>query len=243
MTRLLKYASSDIHGMYHNKFIPTLKSYGLIDDDLEWISSDRIIFCGDYVDGGLNGYETLKLIKKYCDEGHAIALMGNHDALSACLAMFYRYKGYHHPFYKRDFDANGGRMQDLTSLIEDKELLDWLKNLPLTHIENNVIYQHSDMCYFNGTEPIYSYDRTNPDGLFEMWVNLTEGRRWRGYGPKQVLEYLEHLDCTHVVHGHTFEANQVSWNKEANIFNINDYIKENKLWSLEQKNAKRRLKN
>ena len=97
----------------------------------------KALFLGDYIDRGVNVIEVLEIVKKMSDNGHAIALMGNHEFNAIC---------YNTP------DENGDYLRKHTPIhfnqhaitmaafMRDPELykfyIEWFKTLPL-FFENN----------------------------------------------------------------------------------------------------------
>lgn len=69
------YSLSDVHGDIDalNKSLS-----GILND---FNSDDQIIFCGDYVDGGMNSYDVLKKVMEIDLKfpGQITVLLGNHD--------------------------------------------------------------------------------------------------------------------------------------------------------------------
>lgn len=70
------YAISDIHG-YYNQMIDSLKNVDLKNKE------NKVIFIGDYVDGGNNSCRVLYYIKELYEKhaGQVIVLLGNHDEM------------------------------------------------------------------------------------------------------------------------------------------------------------------
>lgn len=69
----------DIHG-HCTTLQKMLTQLGYAEQEGVWQHPTRkIIFVGDYIDRGPQIKETLELVKRMTDAGHAIALMGNHE--------------------------------------------------------------------------------------------------------------------------------------------------------------------
>src|SRR6188508_3030472 len=76
----------DIHGHY-DKLTALLKT-------LEWTQGKngswrhpegrQALFLGDYIDRGPEIRRVLRLVRRMCDEGHALAIMGNHEYNAVC---------------------------------------------------------------------------------------------------------------------------------------------------------------
>ena len=122
----------DIHGQYA-KLTDLLAALGYKAPGGEWRHPEgrQVIFLGDYIDRGPEIRRVLHLVRRMCDEGNALAIMGNHEYNAVC---------YHTP------DGNGShlrprrtqnRLQHAATLAEffdsQDEWMDWvawMKRLP-----------------------------------------------------------------------------------------------------------------
>lgn len=92
----------------------------------------KVIFIGDYLDRGPKIMETVKLVRRMTDEGHAIALMGNHEYNAIC-------------FHTEDREGGHLRKHSIKNVMQHAEtlrqyihhqweyddMIEWLKTLPL----------------------------------------------------------------------------------------------------------------
>jgi bis(5'-nucleosyl)-tetraphosphatase (symmetrical) len=84
---------------------------------------DRLLFCGDLVNRGPRSLEVLRLVRDLDDA--AVCVLGNHDLhLLAVAAGVY-------PRRRRDTFA------DVLAAPDCAELLDWLRGLPLIHVNDS----------------------------------------------------------------------------------------------------------
>ena len=157
------YAVSDIHGCY-SEFKNTLKKLKIVDQLKN--KTAKLILLGDYIDGGINSFKTLEYIynlqKEFGDE-FVIALKGNHeqwflDFLSRDEFVWIEGdKG----FLTTDSFLTEEQRKELRSLMlikqsfelcdfiietinkNHKELINWLKNLPLYYETDTQIFVHA----------------------------------------------------------------------------------------------------
>ena len=107
---------------------------------IDFSSSDKIIFLGDLINRGPDSLGTLRLIKSLGDQ--AIIVLGNHDL--HFLAILFG----GHPQTKSD---------TLTELIEAKDAEDlghWLRTQPLIHYEDSfdALMVHAGVPFFWSTQ-------------------------------------------------------------------------------------------
>lgn len=71
----------DVHGT-SDCLSELLGRLGYVRDGRGWRHPDarRLVFVGDYIDRGSDPLGTVRLVRQLCDDGVALALMGNHDA-------------------------------------------------------------------------------------------------------------------------------------------------------------------
>lgn len=136
---------SDIHGDIDSlRMISTLPEY----HNPEY----EFMFCGDYVDGSIYGFEVLDFVKRECDEGWAKAIIGNHDKM---LLDFLRVPD---EFNKRQYYMNGGKKtlkhacgdvghsaERTAAIIRSKypHLLKWLGELPTAVVDDHKMCVHA----------------------------------------------------------------------------------------------------
>lgn len=153
VSRLL--AMGDIHGEYE-KSVALLQSVQLIDAQLSWIGqNDRLILVGDYLDRGPHGIEVLRMVRRLQQEaaqagGQVIALLGNHDAL-----MIAHTRGQDGSLpdekaygeIESNHFANGGFQAEVLTLRESPDLLTWYAQLPMLHLEGDILFGHGNIDY------------------------------------------------------------------------------------------------
>ncbi|RYZ61666.1 MAG: phosphoesterase [Chitinophagaceae bacterium] len=122
----------DIHG-HAEPLKRLLLKMGYQEADRVWQHSSRkVVFVGDYIDRGPAIRETLQIVKRMTESGHAIALMGNHE---------YNALAYHHRLvdgtYLRKHSTKHMKQhaQTLAQFFfhqeEWQEYLQWFYTLPL----------------------------------------------------------------------------------------------------------------
>lgn len=128
----------DIHADI-DRLTKTLSSLGYMEGDETWAHPEGRIaaFLGDFIDMGRENRSVLALVRGMLDQGHAKAIMGNHE-LNALL--------YHRPglnadgtddgFMRAHSIKNTGQHQTfldefLVGHSETSEMLDWFLTLPL----------------------------------------------------------------------------------------------------------------
>jgi len=228
------YAIGDIHGDY-KRLKELLVEKNIIDEFTNKLILEKclLVFTGDYFDRGDKGPEVVKLLKSLQDQAptlnsRVVCLMGNHDALF--LAKYHSVRN--HDFYIDTLDfnflRNGGIKKNVYELYADREIIDWLLNLPLMFKYKNVLFQHADSFnyYLNlreyedldGLEALTSINNKGyryPDDyqkVYQIFWDMTESRNWDldlgilhcpDYNLKRMNSYLDYFNCTKVVHGHT----------------------------------------
>ncbi|KWU17853.1 AAA family ATPase [Burkholderia cenocepacia] len=143
----------DIHGMLEElKVLLTRLGYGEREDG-NWYhpAGRRILFLGDIVDRGPFSLEALRFVKKLCDSGLAVCILGNHDDK---LRMFYETaKAGKLEFWKSFANAQTG--MDLLRLPEDDaaRLVAFIRSMPVyaTYEDDSkvVVFAHADIKRFN----------------------------------------------------------------------------------------------
>lgn len=78
---------SDIHGHYH-AFAALLESmdYTLDDKTYKPPKGRKLLLLGDIINKGPNQKKTIKMVKRMIKQGHAKAIMGNHEFNAICMA-------------------------------------------------------------------------------------------------------------------------------------------------------------
>lgn len=125
---------ADVHGRY-SLLKEKLIQLGYQEKEGTFVSKNRqAIFLGDLVDRGDEVGETLKLVKKMCEDGVAQAVLGNHD----WNWLMYNTKDEQGNFLRMHNEKNAKQNEktrsawELLNVRERQEILNWLSTLPLT---------------------------------------------------------------------------------------------------------------
>lgn len=123
----------DIHG-YADKLENLLQKLGYVLSDGVYSHPDKrnVIFLGDFIDLGLKIRETLHIVKKMCDTGNALAIMGNHEFNAIC---YHTYDETTKEYIRPHTDKNTDQHKETIAQFKDypDELtmfIDWFKSLP-----------------------------------------------------------------------------------------------------------------
>jgi hypothetical protein len=75
----------DIHGHY-DKLTVLLTKLGYTPDQGTWShpAGRKVVFLGDFIDRGPQIRHVLQLVRRMCETGHALAVMGNHEYNAVC---------------------------------------------------------------------------------------------------------------------------------------------------------------
>ena len=93
----------------------------------------QVIYVGDFIDRGLQNMEVLSIVKPMVEQGHALAVMGNHEFNAICFHTMHPVTGL--PLREHN-EKNEDGHKTFLSEIEGKdelldEVIDWFKSLPL----------------------------------------------------------------------------------------------------------------
>ena len=102
---------------------------------------DRLWFVGDLVNRGPKSLEVLRFVRDLGDR--AVVVLGNHD-----LHLITQHEGFER---KRKDDT----FEDVLGAPDAKELIDWLRARPMTHVEGNWAMVHA------GLLPNWSIDKAS----------------------------------------------------------------------------------
>lgn len=170
------YVVPDIHGRLD-----------LLTQALEFIyegnpGGGKIVFLGDYVDRGPHSLEVCRLLMAPPKGWEFICLMGNHEEM-----FVNTYLG-HGAFYCREAlksFAPGAVTRDQINRAIPRDVIDWMMNLPMYHIEPKTIFAHA---YWNPELPEEQQQQHNL-----LWERLSDYEPFRG--------------DKYFVHGHTPRRN------------------------------------
>ena len=218
-------AMSDIHGDIV-RMGELLNEGGLTDKEGNWrVENTLMVFDGDFVDRGKNGVAVMKEVirlTKIAPESCGVAtIMGNHDAAMLAVALYLRGDG---KLMQNDFDIfhhNGGSMEEAIQIASDDELVEFLKNLKMIHVEGDYLFQHIDGIQFYRSlgaekdgENAHSINATGrlmvetTLGAWSMFNHMTDDRRFQGTSRDGLRKYLNFFNAKCVVHGHTYTSKQ-----------------------------------
>jgi len=234
------YTIGDIHGDY-DKLCDLLTKHNLINTEKDWIGGQDTLLCvGDLMDRGHRGIDVLNLFMKLevqaqKENGNLISLMGNHDALMAARAYIQREEWYNHDCVLC-FNYNGGIFEELETIAEDEQMLNWLKNRPLMHKQNNILFQHADSAkyYLSFGRDVDEINKNglafsqSADGAWQIFYDMTDSRFWdrpflldEDDTCSHIDHYLDTLGVNKVVHGHTRNiSNFPVWYYAEKICNV-----------------------
>jgi bis(5'-nucleosyl)-tetraphosphatase (symmetrical) len=91
----------------------------------------RLIFVGDVVNRGPQSLVTLREVRRRVRSGDAVALLGNHDLHLLAVDAGIR------PLHRSD------TLQDILDAPDRRELIDWLRTLPLAHADAGRLFVHA----------------------------------------------------------------------------------------------------
>lgn len=187
------YVVGDIHGMF-NKFLRLKRKLPKLE------LCDKIIFLGDYIDRGPDGFKVLRYLYRWQQKNpNVICLKGNHEDMM--LSFLDKFKI--HDFQNLDsfyvgYDPwllNSGE-ETVKSFIETKTpgliepIIQWLRGLPLYHKIGNLNFSHSgyNACYVDK----YGGELKDEDYLWSRDVFLQcysgEEKWYIGHTPTQSVK-------------------------------------------------------
>jgi len=122
----------DIHG-HADELIELLELLGYQQHNGSWRNADRkAVFVGDFIDRGPQIGKVLGLVRPMCEEGNALAVMGNHE---------FNALAYHTPdpanpgeFLREHSTKNLKQHGATLEQVPERELqdyLDWFRRLPM----------------------------------------------------------------------------------------------------------------
>ena len=118
------YAIGDVQGCFHE--LQALLEALRFDP-----GQDRLWFVGDLVNRGPGSLEVLRFVKAL--QGGAVVVLGNHD-----LHLVTQHEGFERP--RRD-----DTFADVLSAPDRRELVDWLRQRPLMHVEDGYAMVHAGL--------------------------------------------------------------------------------------------------
>lgn len=122
----------DIHG-HADKLEALLVKLGYTNNNGCYSHPERkVLFVGDYIDRGPQIIKTLEIVKSMVDNGHAIALMGNHEYNALCFHIQEREGGHLRKHLIKNIIQHYETLKQFQNRQEEYEFyLEWFKTLPL----------------------------------------------------------------------------------------------------------------
>lgn len=146
----------------------------LLDELLRRIESNYpyhiLLFLGDYVDRGPNSFGVICTIKRLCDEGRAVAVMGNHEAMMLDFVADGATDSAHSWLFNGGYATMrsygpvcGGSRAAFLKNFSGSGHLDWMKSLPLYHETEEIFASHAPISKADGSAGKF---RENPFALY-----------------------------------------------------------------------------
>jgi len=184
MTEERYYCFPDIHG-----------EYDLMKKALDFVYDKnpegcKIIFIGDYIDRGPENLKVLQTLMNPPENYEFICLKGNHEEMFVG-SYFHGTQFYHVP---TAMDIAGLRDKNVPYYGQDlrhdipKEIIQWMDNLKLCHIEGNNVFAHA---FYDDSVPL---EEQHPGTV--LWQRMDD---WQAFFSKDNRLYL--------THGHTPRKN------------------------------------
>lgn len=122
----------DIHG-YADELEALLQKLGYVKVEKGYSHKDRkVLFVGGYIDRGPKIRETLEIVKTMCDNGEALALLGNHEYNALCFFMKDAEGNHLRKHSPKNVDQISETIKQFEGREEEwKNYLEWFKTLPL----------------------------------------------------------------------------------------------------------------
>ncbi|MFM9949185.1 MAG: metallophosphoesterase [Saprospiraceae bacterium] len=122
----------DIHG-YADKLTALLLKLGYSQQHGVYAHPERtVLFVGDYIDRGPKIRETLQIVRRMVETGHAIALMGNHEYNALCFHYQESEGGHLRKHLIKNILQHHATLEQFQNRQEEYEdYLDWFKSMPL----------------------------------------------------------------------------------------------------------------
>lgn len=135
----------------------------------------KILFIGDYIDRGPEIRKTLKIVKGMVDNGHAIALMGNHEYNALCFHFNKKDGGHLRKHSIKNIIQHFDTIKQFQNLQNEYEMyLEWFKTLPLYFESESFRAVHA--CWDNSKidylKQVLEDDRLTDELIYQ---SITEG--------------------------------------------------------------------
>lgn len=206
----------DIHGCYNElkELVSYLESEKVYDKN-----NDKLIFLGDYIDRGENSRGVIRYVRKLQEENNnVIALMGNHEDMAVSYFDGDPFSSWTINGYEHTLRSYIGHTDEFESDLE------WMRNLPLYHEDENFIYVHAGV---NLNKDIAKQDRDTLLWIRDEFIYNTKDYYKRvvfGHSPSIDKPYytMNNSICidTGCVFGGSLTALVIEDGKERKIYNV-----------------------
>ena len=134
----------DIHG-HDTQLEELLARLGYVERDGCYRHPERTaVFVGDYIDRGPGIRRVLQIVKGMCDQGQAVALMGNHEYNCLCYHTPDRKGGYLRPHTEQNERQHSATMEQFAGHPEEWAMyFEWMHGLPLWYDTEQVKAVHA----------------------------------------------------------------------------------------------------
>ncbi len=139
-------------------------------------SNAKVVFLGDFIDRGSQHRQVLEIVRSMVDQGHALAVMGNHEFNAIC------YHTQHpetadplRPHSDKNTRQHKAFLKEYAVKEEEtQKVIAWFKKLPLylevkDQVDGNVLFRAVHACW---NQKII--DRTQPELTDEYIVNAAQ---------------------------------------------------------------------
>ena len=95
-------------------------------------SERKLVFLGDYIDRGSEHKKVLKIVRSMVDEGHAIALMGNHEYNALCFNTKKADGTFLRPHSSKNIGQHKAMLDEFSNdMANYQDYINWFYSLPL----------------------------------------------------------------------------------------------------------------
>jgi len=122
----------DIHGHY-DKLTALLTKLGYAPEEGIWShpAGRKVVFLGDFIDRGPKIRHVLQLVRRMCEAGHALAVMGNHEYNAVCFHTLGETGDWLRPHDAGNCGEHAVTLAEFWDRREEwDDWLEWFKTLP-----------------------------------------------------------------------------------------------------------------
>ncbi len=212
-------AIGDIHGRYDLLELLLRKVTDFVLHSPLYLPDVKIVFLGDMVDRGPDSFLVVARVKELCEQGRAIAIMGNHEDMMLRYHEkrifdknnIWLYNGGHRTV--RSYGSETGRYGNAQffTAFEESGHAAWMKKLPYFHETEKVWFSHAPipgpemrkvLPYFSHIRVTEGDFRANKDLLTWTYVNEAEkpeGAWEHDHGKLAVCGHVHQLQKRHTL--------------------------------------------